>query len=100
MRHSIVVLLLDRDGQGSPIGEAVGRAGHRVVTATGVATAEIVLGSLLPDVVLVRATSPEIDRAVAARLEAIAPDIPVRVIHLDRGDDPVDAVIEAIPPAN
>jgi DNA-binding NtrC family response regulator len=78
--RSLVILLLDPDGQRSPLGSAVRRAGHRLVIATGIETAEIVLGTLTPDVVMVRALTPDRDRANLARLERMAPEVPVRII--------------------
>jgi two-component system nitrogen regulation response regulator GlnG len=90
--RSLVILLVDPDGQRSLIAAAVRRQGHRVVIATGVDTAQIVLGSLLPDVAVVRAQSPERDRDTVARLETIAPEVPVRVLEAPAGlDDALEA---------
>jgi len=92
MERSLVILLLDRDGQRSPIATAVRHQGHRLVIATGIETAQVVLGSLMPDVVVVRSVSPEQDRQTLARLENIAPEVPVRVIEAPAG---LDEALEA-----
>lgn len=76
----LIVALLDPDGQRSAIARAARRLGHRVVTATGVETALIVLGSLVPDLVIVRSVSPDWDREALARIAAAAPELPVRLV--------------------
>src|SRR5436305_784559 len=95
--QSLVILLLDPDGQRSPIGAVVRNAGHRLVIATGIETAEIVLGTLVPDVIMVRSVSQERDRAALARLEAFAPEVPVRVIDAPGA---VGEAFDAAPAAN
>jgi hypothetical protein len=92
MERSLVILLLDRDGQRSPIAAAVRHQGHRLVIATGLDTAQVVLGSLMPDVMVVRSVSPEHDRQMLARLESIAPDVPVRILEAPAG---LDEALEA-----
>ncbi len=81
--RSLIILLLDPDGQRSPIYGAARRAGHRPVVATGIDTATIVLGSLVPDVVVVRSTTPDRDREWIARLAACAVDVPIRLVSTD-----------------
>jgi len=81
--RSLIILLVDDEGRRSPIYTAASRAGHRPVVATGVDTAVVVLGGLRPDVVIVRAGSPERDRQVVARLSQVTPDIPIRVVDPD-----------------
>lgn len=92
MERSLVILLLDRDGQRSPIATAVRANGHRLVVATGLDTAEVVLGSLVPDVVIVRSTSAEQDRQTMSRLTQIAPEVPVRMLEAPAG---LDEALEA-----
>jgi hypothetical protein len=81
MARSLVILLLDADGKASLIAGAARRAGHRPVIATGLDTALVVLGSLLPDVVVVRSRSDEEDRIAEARLKAASPDVPIRFVE-------------------
>jgi hypothetical protein len=78
--RALVILLLDPEGQESAIALAARRLGHRVVTATGTETALVVLGSLVPDVVVVRAVAAERDREAAARLSSAAPEVAVRIV--------------------
>ncbi len=99
-QRSLVVLLLDPDGQSSQIAEAVRRAGHRLVIATGMDTAEIVLASLMPDVVVVRSMSGDHDRMALARLERMAPEVPVRIITDSGLAASVDDALDAAPALN
>jgi DNA-binding NtrC family response regulator len=82
-RRSLIIVLVDAEGQRSPIYAAARRAGHRPVVVTGVDTAVAILGSLVADAVIVRSTSPERDRATVARLSANAPEVPVRLLTAD-----------------
>jgi DNA-binding NtrC family response regulator len=83
-RHrSLIIVLVDPEGQRSPIYAAARRAGHRPVVVTGVDTAIVVLGSLVADVVVVRSLSAERDRAVVERLSASAPEVPIRLLTAD-----------------
>jgi hypothetical protein len=79
--RSLVVLLLDGDGQRSALADAVRRAGHRVVTAQGLETALVVLSGLVPDLILVRRVSPEADRQAASRIHRAAPGIDTRFVE-------------------
>jgi hypothetical protein len=93
---SLVVLLLDRDGSASPLAHALRRGGHRLVTTTGLDTAVVVLGSLLPDVVVVRAGSREedADHAVRARLASVSPSVPIRFIEVpEQLDEALDVPV-------
>jgi hypothetical protein len=76
----LVILLVDPEGQGSPIAVAALRAGHRLVVATGLDTAVAVLTSFAPDVVVVRQSTPEHDRRAVARLSECAPEAPIRLV--------------------
>lgn len=78
--RSLTLLLLDPEGPRSPIYAAARRAGHRPVVATGLDTAVMVLGGLVPDVVVVRSTTMERDREAIARLGACAPEVPLRLL--------------------
>jgi asparagine synthase (glutamine-hydrolysing) len=89
---SLVILLLDPDEERSPLSAAARRAGHRLVVAGSVEAAELVLASLMPDVILVRAQSPESDRVALARLEHIAPEVPVRVLDAPDAFESVPSV--------
>jgi response regulator RpfG family c-di-GMP phosphodiesterase len=82
LERSLVVLLLDGDGQRSSLAQAVRSAGHRVVTAQGIDTALVVLAGLVPDLILVRRVSPESDRQVAARIHHAAPGIATRFVEI------------------
>ena len=77
---SMVVLVLDPDGQRSAVAAAVRRAGHRVVTATGLESAMIVLSGLTPDLVLVRSVGPTEDHRAITRLTNVARAIPIRAV--------------------
>jgi hypothetical protein len=96
-KPALMVLLLDADGQRSALAEAIRAAGHRCVIATGIDTALVVLGSLLPDMVLVRAQSPALDRKVAARLTAEAPQVPTRFVEAPAG---LPGALSEAPPLN
>jgi CheY-like chemotaxis protein len=78
--EGMVVLVLDSDGTRSAIAEAVRRLGHRVVTTTGLETAVMVLGSLVPDLVLVRSIDEATDTRAVARLTNASPATPVRAV--------------------
>jgi DNA-binding response OmpR family regulator len=95
--QALVILVIDEGGAASTTAEAVRAAGHHVLTATGIDTAMVVLGSLLPDLVLVRSGSPERNRQVAVRLRQGAPQVPVRFLDAATGLDTVllDASDEA-----
>jgi hypothetical protein len=76
----LIILLLDEDGAESQIAEAVRRAGHRLVTTTGIDTAIVAAGSLMPDLILIRSVSPARDHDATQRLVAIAPEASIRVV--------------------
>jgi Uma2 family endonuclease len=78
--RSLIILLLDAEGQGSAIYAAARRAGHHPVLATGIDTAVLVLGTMVPDVIVVRSTSAQGDRDAIARFAAVAPDVPIRLL--------------------
>jgi len=82
--RSLIILLLDAEGQRSPIYAAARRAGHRPVVATGIDTALVVLGSLVPEVVVVRSTVPDRDRRAYEQLCSCAPGVPIRLISPER----------------
>ena len=82
-RRSLIIVLVDPEGQRSPIYAAARRAGHRPVVVTGVDTALVILGSLVADVVVVRSLSGERDRAAVARITASAPEVPIRLLAAD-----------------
>ncbi len=82
-RRSLVIVLVDPDGQRSPIYAAARRAGHRPVVVTGVDTAVVILGSLVADVVVIRSTTAERDRFAVARISAGAPEVPIRLLSAD-----------------
>src|SRR5262249_50872945 len=79
VERSLVILMLDPEGQRSAIALAARRLGHLVVTATGTETALVVLCSLVPDVVIVRAAGADKDREASARLAEAAPQVAVGV---------------------
>lgn len=76
----LVALLVDPERGRSPLGHAVRGAGHRLITAAGAADAVAVLAGLCPDLVLLRATAPGVDRVVLARLRDAAPGLSLRVV--------------------
>src|SRR5262249_39389520 len=79
--RTLVIVVLDPEGQQSAIALSARRHGHRVVTATGMETALLVLGSLVPDVVIVRSSAAE--REAVARLSAAAPRVAIRVVDAE-----------------
>jgi hypothetical protein len=93
VERSLVILLLDPAGPGSAIAMAARRLGHRVVTATGIETALVVLGSLVPDVVVVVAQSPERDRETLKRIIGTTHEVSVRVV--DAPDRLAAALLES-----
>jgi len=82
-RRSLIIVLIDPEGQRSPIYVAARRAGHRPVVVTGVDTAIVILGSLVADVVVIRSLSAERDRSAASRIAAAAPEMPIRLLAAD-----------------
>jgi hypothetical protein len=96
--RSLIILLLDAEGSKSPIYAAARRAGHSSVLATGIDTAILVLGTMVPDVMVVRSTTMERDRDAIARLAACAPDVPIRLLSPDR--TLTDALEDAAVPLN
>src|SRR5262249_39360343 len=85
--RSLVILLLDPEGQHTAIASAAPRRGHRVVPAL------IVLGSLVPDVVVVASQTADRDRQALARLQTTAPEVSVRVV--DKPDGLATALVES-----
>jgi hypothetical protein len=89
--RSLVVLLLDATGQSSTLADAVRAAGHRVITATGLDTAVVVLHSLEPDLIIARSEGEAKDQRTAARFQEASPAIPVRFVQAP-GDGLDDAL--------
>ncbi len=79
---SLVVLVVDADGAGSPLADACRTAGHHVMTATGIETALCVIGGVMPDMVLVRARDAAEDRDALAKLQASYPEVPSRLVEV------------------
>lgn len=79
--ESLVVLVVDEAGAGSPLADACRRAGHHVMTATGVDTAIAVVGGLTPDLVLIRSVDNDLaDRNALTTIQSHHPEVPIRVV--------------------
>lgn len=90
-----VVLVVDPAGRLSEIRRAVRRAGHRTVTVTGPIAALVLVEVLVPDLAIVRVVDGAPDHRLAARLRAVAPEMPVRFVS--RPDDVAAALESAWP---
>jgi hypothetical protein len=88
----LIVMLVDRDGIASAIAAAVRRAGHTVVTVTGLDTARQVAGALAPELILVRTRDSIADRRARAALTRVAETAgaPLRFVRAP------DGILEAL----